>query len=134
MIASLLPEGSVTIELTPKVEMPVHPSFKESAAIEHAIHIRGFAIVPHLSVMRADQRLSEFLLDLSRRYDARGYSPSEFVLRMTREEIGSYLGLKLETVSRMLSRFQREGLIQVQGRTVKLLDRAAMRELLAQAF
>jgi CRP/FNR family transcriptional regulator len=48
---------------------------------------------------------------------------------MTRQEIGSYLGLKLETVSRLLSRFQREGLLQVEGRTVKLLDRVAVSQL-----
>ena len=76
-----------------------------------------------LGTMHAEQRLAAFLLDLSQRYQARGYSSCEFVLRMTREEIGSYLGLKLETVSRLFSRFQREGLIQVQGRVVKLLDR-----------
>ena len=70
-----------------------------------------------------------FLLDLSERYQARGYSSSEFVLRMTREEIGSYLGLKLETVSRLFSRFQREGLVQVEGRRVKLLDRFGVGQL-----
>ena len=53
--------------------------------------------------------------------------------RMSREEIGSYLGLKLETVSRLFSRFQREALLQVQGRLVKLLDLIALRELLASA-
>jgi CRP/FNR family transcriptional regulator len=79
--------------------------------------------------MRAEQRLAAFLLDLSQRYQARGYSSCEFVLRMTREEIGSHLGLKLETVSRLFSRLQREGLIQVQGRTVKLLDRLAVGQL-----
>jgi CRP/FNR family transcriptional regulator, anaerobic regulatory protein len=63
-----------------------------------------------------------FLLDLSQRYRTRGYSASKFVLRLTREEIGSYLGLKLETVSRLFSRLQRDGLIQVEGRAVKLLD------------
>ena len=68
-------------------------------------------------------------LVLSDRYRLRGYSATEFVLRMTREEIGSYLGLKLETVSRLLSRLQEEGLLQVQGRTVKLLDLAALRQL-----
>lgn len=82
-----------------------------------------------LGAMRADQRLAAFLLDLSQRYQARGYSSCEFVLRMTREEIGSYLGLKLETVSRLLSRFHRDGLLQVQGRTVKLLDRIALQQL-----
>jgi hypothetical protein len=59
---------------------------------------------------------------LSDRYSARGFSPCEFVLRMTRMEIGSHLGLKLETVSRMFSRFQEQGMVQVQGRLVKLLD------------
>lgn len=82
-----------------------------------------------LGTMDAEQRLATFLLDLSRRYQALGYSSCEFVLRMTREEIGSYLGLKLETVSRLFSRFQREGLIQVQGRVVKLLDRASVKRL-----
>jgi len=75
-----------------------------------------------LGTMHADQRLAMFLLDLSQRYRVRGYSPCEYVLRMTREEIGSYLGIKLETVSRILGRLQHEGLIQVQGRTVRLLD------------
>jgi len=79
-----------------------------------------------MGTMHADQRLAVFLLDLSQRYQARGYSSCEYVLRMTREEIGSYLGLKLETVSRIFSRLQHEGLIQVQGRTVKLLDRVGL--------
>ena len=82
-----------------------------------------------LGTMRAEQRLASFLLDLADRYRARGYSSCEFVLRMTREEIGSHLGLKLETVSRLFSRFHLEGLITVQGREVKLLDRDALEEL-----
>ena len=82
-----------------------------------------------LGTMLAERRLAVFLLDLSNRYHARGYSSCEFVLRMTREEIGSYLGLKLETVSRLFSRFQRDGLVQVQGRVVKLLDRASLKHL-----
>jgi len=83
-----------------------------------------------LGTMRAEQRLAVFLLDLSERYLARGYSSCEFVLRMTREEIGSYLGLKLETVSRLLSRLVDEGLIRAEGRSIKLLDRMALRRLL----
>ena len=82
-----------------------------------------------LGSMLAERRLAVFLLDLSDRYHARGYSSCEFVLRMTREEIGSYLGLKLETVSRLFSRFQRDGLVQVEGRVVKLLDRASLKQL-----
>lgn len=82
-----------------------------------------------LGTMQADQRLATFLLDLAQRYLERGYSSVEFVLRMTREEIGSHLGLKLETVSRLFSRFHEEGLIQVHGRVVKVLDRMALRKV-----
>ena len=90
---------------------------------------RAYSLVLMLGSMRADQRLAFYLLDLSQRHQALGYSSCEFVLRMTRQEIGSYLGLKLETVSRLLSRFQRQGLLQVDGRTVKLLDRVAVSQL-----
>jgi CRP/FNR family transcriptional regulator len=85
-----------------------------------------------LGSMRAEEKLAAFLLNLSQRYRERGYSSAEFVLRMTREEIGSYLGLKLETVSRLFSRFQQEGLLQVQGRSIKLLDIAALKQLLGE--
>ena len=82
-----------------------------------------------LGTMCADQRLAVFLLDLSRRYKSRGFSSCEFVLRLTREEIGSHLGMKLETVSRAFSRFQDQGLLQVQGRLVKLLDQVALTQI-----
>jgi CRP/FNR family transcriptional regulator len=82
-----------------------------------------------LGSMRAEERLAAFLLDLSERYRRLGYSAKSYVLRMTREEIGSYLGLKLETVSRLFSRLQQEGVIRVQGREVTLLDAAALRQL-----
>jgi CRP/FNR family transcriptional regulator len=84
-----------------------------------------------LGTMRAEQRLASFLLDLSSRYQMRGYSSTDFVLRMTREEIGSHLGLKLETVSRLFSRFAEEGLVEVQGRVIKLCDRIGLQHLLA---
>lgn len=85
-----------------------------------------------LGSMRADERLAVFLLNLSDRYRQRGYSSTEIVLRMTREEIGSYLGLKLETVSRLFSRFQEEGLLQAQGRVLKLLDLPGLKQLAGQ--
>jgi len=93
---------------------------------------RDHNIMLLLGSMRAEERLATFLLNLAHRYRIRGYSSTEFVLRMTREEIGSFLGLKLETVSRLFSRFQQEGLIQAQGRAVKLLDVAALRQLAGQ--
>jgi CRP/FNR family transcriptional regulator len=69
------------------------------------------------------------LSDLSERYTAHGFSSCEFVLRRTREEIGSYLGIQLETVSRVFSRFHDQGVLQVQGRLVKLLDLVALRRI-----
>jgi CRP/FNR family transcriptional regulator len=113
---------------------------RDNAMFQHNLHRqlsreigRQRTLMLLLGTMSAEQRLAAFLLDLSQRYQARGYSSSEFILRMTREEIGSYLGLKLETVSRLLSRLQREGLIQVQGRVVKLLERAGLKELVGQS-
>ena len=93
---------------------------------------RDHGVMLLLGSMRAEERLASFLLNLSERYRARGYSSTEFVLRMTREEIGSYLGLKLETVSRLFSRFQEEGLLTVSGRNVKLTSVSALRQLVGQ--
>lgn len=94
---------------------------------------RGQAMMLLLGSRSAEERLATFLLDVAERYRARGYSFSEFVLRMTRDEIASYLGLKLETVSRLFSSLQESGLIQVQGRAIKLLDHANMRKRVARA-
>ena len=93
---------------------------------------RGQNMMLLLGSMRAEERLALFLLNLAQRYQTRGYSSCEFVLRMTREEIASYLGLKLETVSRLFSRLHEEGLIQVQGRAIKLLDSSALKQLVGQ--
>jgi len=83
-----------------------------------------------LGSMRAEERLAAFLINLSERLSARGYSASEFVLRMSREEIGSYLGLKLETVSRLFSRFAEAGLIQIRQRHVKLVDMTGIKQII----
>lgn len=82
-----------------------------------------------LGAMRAEQRLALFLLDLSRRYQWLGMSRSRFILRMTRQDIGSHLGLQLETVSRSLSRLHCAGQVQVQGRSIALLDFTALWQL-----
>jgi CRP/FNR family transcriptional regulator len=82
-----------------------------------------------LGVMTAEQRLATFLLNLSRRYQGLGCSHERFLLRMTREEIGSYLGLTLETVSRTLSQFQRAGLLAVHQRDIQLKNTGALREM-----
>jgi CRP/FNR family transcriptional regulator len=82
-----------------------------------------------LGSMGAEERLAAFLLNLSRRFLRRGYSGSDFVLRMTREEIGSCLGLKLETVSRMFSKLRKTGVLDVTQRHVQLVDVAALQHI-----
>jgi CRP/FNR family transcriptional regulator len=82
-----------------------------------------------LGGMKAEQRLAAFLLGLSQRFAKRGYSPSHFYLRMTREEIGNYLGLTLETVSRLFSKFQKDCLISVQHKDIEIKDPAALKKL-----
>ncbi|SEP86707.1 CRP/FNR family transcriptional regulator, anaerobic regulatory protein [Ectothiorhodospira magna] len=77
----------------------------------------------------SDARLAAFLLNLSRRFGMRGFSRHEFNLTMSRCEIGNYLGLAVETVSRMLSRFQDQGLIQVQRKFIIILDVDGLREI-----
>ena len=97
--------------------------------------IRQNGVLLLLGSMHAEQRIAAFLLNLSQRFEQRGYSRSEFVLRMTRAEIGSYLGLKLETVSRVLSRFTTDNVIIVNQKHVQILDFEALRSIVSgQAF
>lgn len=79
--------------------------------------------------MRSEERLAAFLLNLVQRLHARGFSQSEITLRMSREEIGSYLGMKLETVSRAFSKFSDEGIIEVKQRYVKIVDPDALKKI-----
>ena len=83
--------------------------------------VRDQGIMLLLGSMRAEERLAAFLLNLSQRNAIHGMSATQLRLRMSRLEIGSYLGLKLETVSRAFSHFQDEGLIQVKARAVEIL-------------
>ena len=76
----------------------------------------------------ADQRLAAFLLDLSQRMAARGYSGTEFVLRMTRAELGDYLALQFETVSRSLRSLQDQRLLAVDGRRLRILHLEGLRQ------
>jgi CRP/FNR family transcriptional regulator len=95
--------------------------------------VRDQGVMMLLGSMRAEARLAAFLSNLSKRLVRRGYSASDFHLRMTRDEIGSYLGLKLETVSRLFSQFQRDGLIDVDQKHVRILDIAGLENLLRSA-
>jgi CRP/FNR family transcriptional regulator len=91
--------------------------------------VRENGMMMLLGNMSAEERLANFLVNLIQRLYARGQSQSEFILRMSREEIGSYLGLKLETVSRTFSKYSEEGIIEVKQRHIKILKPDALRQL-----
>lgn len=75
-----------------------------------------------LSKKTADERIATFLINLSARFRARGFSANQFRLAMSRNEIGNYLGLAVETVSRVFSRFQQNELIAAEGKEVHILN------------
>lgn len=91
--------------------------------------VRENGVMLLLGSMRAEERLAAFLLNLVQRLHARGFSKSELVLRMTREEIGSYLGLKLETVSRTFSKFVDDGIVEVKQRHVRIINTDALKDI-----
>ena len=91
--------------------------------------VRDHGVMLLLGSMRAEERLAAFLLNLTQRLHARGFSRSELVLRMTREEIGSYLGLKLETVSRTFSKLHDDGVLEVKQRQIRILEQDALRAI-----
>lgn len=93
--------------------------------------VRDQSIMLLLGNMRAEERLAAFLLNLSERLHSRGFAANDFILRMSREEIGSYLGLKLETVSRTLSRFNQEGVISVEHKHIKILQPEVLQHIIS---
>ncbi|HAL36750.1 MAG TPA: transcriptional regulator [Polaromonas sp.] len=107
---------------------------REVTALQRHMHkimsreiVREHGVMLLLGSMRAEERLAAFLLNLVQRLHARGFSQSELLLRMTREEIGSYLGLKLETVSRTFSKFVEDGIVEVKQRHVRILNTDALK-------
>ncbi|MEO8004237.1 MAG: helix-turn-helix domain-containing protein [Betaproteobacteria bacterium] len=94
--------------------------------------VRDQGIMMLLGSMRAEERLAVFLLNLSQRFAVRGYSHADFLLRMTREELGSYLGLKLETVSRVFSKFQEAGILTVQQKHIRITDFPGLKTISGQ--
>ena len=95
--------------------------------------VREHGVMLLLGSMRAEERLAAFLLNLTQRLHARGFASQALVLRMTREEIGSYLGLKLETVSRAFSKLQDDGVLHVKQRQIEVLDAQALQKLVSGA-
>ncbi|MEO5736924.1 MAG: fumarate/nitrate reduction transcriptional regulator Fnr [Variovorax sp.] len=113
---------------------------REITSLQRHVHqimsreiVREHGVMLLLGGMRAEERLAAFLLNLVQRLHARGFSGSELVLRMTREEIGSYLGLKLETVSRTLSKFVTDGFIEVDNRHVRIVEPDALHRIVTPA-
>ena len=109
---------------------------REVTALQSHVHkimsreiVREHGVMLLLGSMRAEERLAAFLLNLVQRLHTRGFSQSELVLRMTREEIGSYLGLKLETVSRTFSKFVDDGIVEVRQRHVRILNTDALKRI-----
>ena len=91
--------------------------------------VRDHSVMMLLASMNAEGRLAAFLLNLSQRYAARGYSRREFHLRMSRADIGSYLGMKIETVSRTFSILQKQRLLEVDKRLVRITDLEGLQRL-----
>ncbi len=113
---------------------------REFTELQHQFHkimsreiVRDHGVMLLLGSMRAEERLAAFLLNLTQRLQARGFSASALILRMTREEIGSYLGLKLETVSRTFSKFQDEAILEVRQRQIRILDQDKLNALVSGA-
>ena len=109
---------------------------REVTSLQRHVHkimsreiVREHGVMLMLGSMRAEERLATFLLNLVEMLHTRGFSQSELILRMTREEIGSYLGLKLETVSRTFSKFVEDGIVEVKQRHVRILSTEALRQI-----
>lgn len=131
--------GAVALEDSEVCEIPFAEFEQLSAELPHLqrqFHrVMGHEITREQSAMlflggmRAEQKFAVFLLNLSVRYAARGYSPLRFQLRMSREEIGNYLGLTVESISRLLLRFKQKGLMRIDRREVEITDHILMDSL-----
>lgn len=126
----------VALETSSYCELPAHqlPRLSQYIPSIHSILLHRAGRKFEESIRRmaliqrpAEQRLAAFMLDLSGRLQARGFSPLEFRVSLTRQEIGNLLGLALETVSRLLGHFEALGLIVVQGKLIRILNVEALR-------
>lgn len=134
--------NAVALEDSEVCEIPFHrleELFGEVPALLHHFHrimsqeiMREQNVMLLLGNMRAEQRFAAFLVNLSSRYAARGYSATNFQLRMSREDIGNYLGLTIESVSRLLSRFKKLDWLKVDKRDVELLNHSKLKAIAAE--
>lgn len=110
---------------------------RQFSGLQHQLHkimsreiVRDQSVMLLLGSMRAEERVAAFLLNLMQRLHARGFSPTALILRMSREEIGSYLGLQLETISRTFSKLQEDHILEVKQRDVRILDLEGLHKVL----
>jgi len=86
-------------------------------------------LVTLLGKKSAEERVAAILCNLSDRFEVRGYSPNELTLGMSRHDLGDYLGLAIETISRVLGRFHQDGLLTAKGKHIQLHQPKRLREL-----
>jgi CRP/FNR family transcriptional regulator len=126
--------SAVALETTSICRLP-HTMLSECTEATALLKIAGeqlqrdHNLVLMLARKDADGRIASFLDDLACRYWMRGYSASAFLLSMSRQDIGCYLGLAVETVSRTLTRFQDCGVLKVNRREVEILDHPTLRKI-----
>lgn len=133
------PCSAVALEATSVCEVPfdrleelgaeVHSLPRQMLRVMSKAILHDQTLLAYLSRKSAEERLAGFLLSLSRRFASRGFSAYEFNLSMSRIDIGSYLGLAEETVSRLFTRFQEQALLTVERKHVRLNDLARLRQL-----
>jgi CRP/FNR family transcriptional regulator len=131
--AVALEDSQVCVMLFEEFETLAHdvPSLQQRfhRMVSHEM-IADQEVMLMLGSMYSDERLAAFLLNLAHRLEARGFSPTAVTLRMTREEIASFLGLSIETVSRTFSKFQSRGLLFVRNRQVRITDPLGLKHVL----
>lgn len=110
----------------PSLQRQFHRHLSREVAADHEAMLQ-------LGSMHAEERVAAFLLNLVHRLETRGFSSTSVLLRMSRDEIGSFLGLKLETVSRTLSKFQTDGLLFVRQRQIQITDPVGLKQVLEPA-
>lgn len=133
------PSSAMALETTSVCELPferLHALAHEIKGLQHQL-LRVMSrelnaderFMRILASRNAEERLAGFLLNLAARHGMRGYSSTEFNLSMSRHDIANYLGLAVETVSRLFTRFQQDGLIEAHRKAVKILQRDALAEM-----
>lgn len=131
--------ASVALEISSICELPYNQLEKLSHKLpglqkqimrlvgkEFTLENQLLMMLGHLS---AEEKLAAFLLSLSTRYKTRGLSGDEFYLQMSRQDIGNYLGLAIETVSRLFARFSEEKLLTVNRKHIKIINQAKLESM-----